>query len=243
MRALGTVVRGAHDILSALGHVWFPPHCLLSGRYLGTEPQLVRGIADPELLHHPPAPSSTELAVLLLRHFAPDDLALSAVNALWAVGTGTTIDHAIYAIKYKGRTQLAHDLGAWLARHPELENLPPEAHILGVPIHSGRRRERGYNQAELIARGWSAASTRPILPPDTVIRQRYTPTQTSQNERQRLRNVEGAFIVPNPALVRARHIILVDDVLTTGATLNACAMALLEAGAVRVEAATLCAAV
>ncbi len=240
MRALGTVVRGAHDILSALGHVWFPPHCLLSGRYLGTEPQLIRGIADSELLHHPPAPSSTELAVLLLRHFAPDDLALSAVHALWAVGTGTTIDNAIYAVKYKGRTRLARDLGAWLARHPELENLPPDAHM---PIHAGRRRERGYNQAELIAQGWSVASSRPLLPPDAVIRQRYTPTQTSQNEHQRLRNMEGAFVVPKPELVRGRHIVLVDDVLTTGATLNTCAMALLEAGAVRVEAATLCAAV
>lgn len=243
MRALGTVVRGAHTILSALGHVWFPPHCLLSGRYLGTEPQLIHGIADAELLHHPPAPSSTELAVLLLRHFPPDDLALSAVHALWAVGTGTTIDNAIYAVKYKGRTTLARDLGAWLARHPELEDLSPEALLLGVPIHSARRRERGYNQAELIAGGWSAASSRPLLHARAVVRQRYTPTQTSQNEHQRLRNMAGAFVVPDPVVVRGRHIVLVDDVLTTGATLNACAMALLEAGAVRVEAATLCAAV
>ncbi|MCX6141549.1 MAG: ComF family protein [Candidatus Kapabacteria bacterium] len=243
MRALGTVVRGAQEVLNALGHVWFPPHCLLSGRYLGMEPQLVRGIADAELLHHPPAPSSTDLAVLLLRHFGRDELALSSVHALWAVGTGTTIDNAVYALKYKGRMRLAGDLGAWLTRHPELETLSSEALIVGVPIHAARHRERGYNQADLIAEGWANDAGRPLLPTGSIVRNRYTPTQTSQNEKERLRNVDGAFIVPDPAVVRGQHVVLVDDVLTTGATLNACAMALLEAGARRVDAATLCAAV
>ena len=232
-----------HEILSAIEHVWCPPHCLLSGAYLGTTPQLVPGIADAELLHHPPAPTSNELGVLLLRHFDADDLALTSVHALWIVGTGTTIDKAIYALKYKGRMRLAENLGAWLVRQPELECRHADVLIAAVPIHAARYRERGYNQAYLIARGWAHASRRPLLHEGALIRHRYTPTQTSRTEGERKNNVQGAFGVKDPDSVRGRHVILVDDVLTTGSTLNACAMALLEAGACRVDAATLCAAV
>lgn len=231
------------EIVAALGHVLFPPHCLLSNAYLGTEKTLVPGIADSELLHHQPAPSGIELMLLLQRHFQPDELSLSSVQSLWAIGTGTSIDNAIYAIKYGGRKKLARSLGAWLTHHPELEELPQDVLIAGVPIHSARRRERGYNQAHEIATGWTAQGVGTLLPPGLLMRLRYTPTQTTQNEAGRLSNVSGAFAITSPEAVHGRNVVLVDDVLTTGATLNACATALLEAGARRVDAATLCAAV
>jgi len=204
---------------------------------------MVPGIADAELLHHQPAPSGIELMLLLQRHFQPDDLALTSVNSIWAVATGTTIDNAIYAIKYGGRRGLAQRLGARLAMHPELEGLPADVVIAAVPIHNARLRERGYNQAQEIAVGWTSAGVGHLLDADNLVRVRYTQTQTTQNEQSRLQNVSRAFSVPHPNSVAGKHIILVDDVLTTGATLNACATALLEAGARRVDAATLCAAV
>lgn len=243
MRLAHIAVQGAREILNAIGHTVYPPHCLLTGEYMADAVQRVPGISDTALEFHAPAPCQQDLMLLLQRHFLADDLSLSAVHALWAIGTGSTIDNAIYAVKYKGQRQLAKNMGACLASHPELENLSKEAVILGVPIHSARFRERGYNQAELIAGGWAQCANLQLLPSTSVVRQRYTPTQTSQNEKQRLKNVDGAFRVLDPSMVSGRHIILVDDVLTTGATLNACATALLAAGALRVEAATLCAAV
>ncbi len=230
-------------VLDALDHMLFPRHCYLSGRYLGEENHVVPGIDTNALLHHPPAPPSDDLGVLLLRHFHADDLALSAVHALWSVSVGTTIDHAIHAIKYHGQRTLARNLGGWLERHPNLSRLAPNTQIVAVPIHAARRRERGYNQAFLIASGWCSQHGRPLLPEGIVTRSRYTLTQTTRGEQDRLTNVAGAFSVRAPDLVLGKTIVLVDDVLTTGATLNACATALLEAGAVRVEAATLCAAV
>ena len=131
-------------LLRAALHVVYPPHCILTGRYLGEDAGVVPEIDDAALFHHPTAPTSVELALLLQRHFHPDDLALSSVHALWSITTGTTIDRAIHAVKYHARRRLAEHLGSFLARHPELEDLSTEVVIAAVPIHTARRRERGY---------------------------------------------------------------------------------------------------
>jgi ComF family protein len=231
-----------HVLLRALIDVVYPRHCLLTGRYLGEERTIVPEIDDAALLHHPTAPSPQELEVLLQRHFAPDDLAIASAHAVWALTPESTIDHAIHAVKYHGRTQLAEHLGAYLARLPALEELPADVLVAAVPIHTARHRERGYNQADHIVRGWMRADPRTVLRPNVIIRERYTPTQTRRSEAERLRNVSGAFAVTDSRAVRGRRVVLVDDVITTGATLNSCAMALLEAGARRVDVAALCAA-
>lgn len=110
-----------------------------------------------------------------------------------------------------------------------------------IPIHPARRRERGYNQAELIARGVADALELPLL--DVMRRTRYTGTQTALSEQQRLVNLHNAFSVHTPDLIRNARILLVDDVLTTGATLNTAAEALIAAGARRVDALTVAATV
>jgi ComF family protein len=112
-----------------------------------------------------------------------------------------------------------------------------ETLVVPIPIHSARRRERGYNQAELIARGVADALGLPMV--DVLRRTRYTGTQTALSEQQRLVNLTNAFVVHRPAMIRNTRILLVDDVLTTGATLNTAAEALLMAGARRVDALTI----
>lgn len=118
-----------------------------------------------------------------------------------------------------------------------------EAHaILPVPLHHARRRERTYNQAELIARGISQATGIPVLN-KALVRTRYTTTQTMLSAAERHTNLRDAFAPgKQSAHIRGKVVMLVDDVLTTGSTLNTCATALLEAGARRVNVAAVAAA-
>lgn len=102
--------------------------------------------------------------------------------------------------------------------------------IVPVPLHSRRRRHRGYNQAEVLGRALACRMGLPVV--DAVVRNRSTRTQTELSRTERAQNVSGAF---SPLLdVAGRSILLVDDVLTTGATAEACAAALKEGGAKRV---------
>ena len=101
-----------------------------------------------------------------------------------------------------------------------------------VPLAPGRLRERGFNQSEVLARGLAARTAGAVLG-DALVRLRETGTQTQLTPAERLVNVHSAFAVPDTrrVAVHGRSLVLVDDVFTTGATLNACAVALLAGGA------------
>lgn len=139
----------------------------------------------------------------------------------------------IHRFKYSGAQYLAETFAAFLPPPPAADC------ILPVPLYPGRRRRRGYNQSELLARCLSRAAGIP-LEPGLLARLRDTPSQTALHPDDRARNVRGAFRAQGPA--RGRRVLLVDDVCTTGSTLCACAQALREAGAREVWAMTACAA-
>lgn len=241
---LGFTFRSSQSLAEAFTNVLFPQYCLLSGVYLSPlQPTLLPGISNSALMACAPAPDSLDLMLLVQQHLDADDIALSAFHSLWKVGTDSVIDNAIYAIKYSERTTLAVALGKHLGTQLSQKLSPFPDVIVGVPVHAARLRERGYNQAELIAQGVRFALHAQHTTHNVLIRNRYTGTQTALSQQQRLANMSAAFRVQKPEVVRGSNILLVDDVLTTGATLNACATALLEAGAKRVEAATICAAV
>jgi ComF family protein len=101
--------------------------------------------------------------------------------------------------------------------------------VVAVPMSSGRLRERGFNQSELLAGEVSEALGLPLL--NVVCKLRETPAQTGLDRRLRLKNLQGAFDVSEPSLVRGRALLVVDDVITTTGTLEAVAGALLSAGA------------
>ena len=102
--------------------------------------------------------------------------------------------------------------------------------VMPVPLHPVRHRERGYNQSELLSRSL-ADSARLSLVTKTLIRKRNTRSQTDLSPEERFRNVNGAFCVRHPNMVDDRIVLLVDDVMTTGYTLDSCANALMSAGA------------
>ncbi|MDR0953546.1 MAG: ComF family protein [Elusimicrobiota bacterium] len=108
--------------------------------------------------------------------------------------------------------------------------------IVPVPIHKSRLKQRGFNQATLLASGLSAKIDVPLL--EVLVRKRKTKSQTSLGRKARQENIKEAFICPSPALVKRKAILLIDDVCTTGATLEECAKVLKAAGAREVVALT-----
>jgi ComF family protein len=139
---------------------------------------------------------------------------------------GGAVAEAIHALKYRDRPALARPLGAWLARHVAL---PAEAVVVPVPLARRRRLARGYDQAALLARSLTRAHRHRLLWPTALTRTHETAAQVGRSRRERLEAVRGAFRADGA--VRGRSVVLVDDVVTTGATAAACAEALLEAGA------------
>ena len=136
---------------------------------------------------------------------------------------------AILALKFRGQRRVAEPLGDLLADLCIQQDIPIDI-VVPVPLHPTRKRQRGYNQAELLARRCGARLARPVRL-DLVARRRATPPQTSLPAAERRRNVTDAFALAATAAdaLAGKHILLVDDVATTGSTLDAAAATLAQA--------------
>jgi ComF family protein len=148
-----------------------------------------------------------------------------------AVRYGEVAREAVHALKFGGRRALAAPLGDLIAEMGT-GGLPagtPDL-LAPVPLHPRRERERGFNQALLLARRVGQVWGVPVCA-DILARTLATRPQTELNAETRWANVRGAFSLRRPTLVAARHVVLVDDVMTTGATLTACARCLAAGGA------------
>jgi len=152
------------------------------------------------------------------------------------------LSRAIWHLKYRNMPTLDVALGTWMAdvlgRSPETAALVRTHPLLvPVPLHPRRLRERGYNQADLLAR--RLAGTVLTVAGDALARTRRTAAQVGSGRDERLAHMAGAFTCVRPDTVRNARILLVDDVCTTGATLMDCARALRQAGARSVAAVVL----
>lgn len=143
---------------------------------------------------------------------------------------------AVHWLKYRGRTALAGPLGDLMAAYWVQHPMPIDA-VVPVPLHAARLRERGYNQAALLAREM-ARRVGLVVDERALVRQRATASQTELNASQRKENVRDAFRCFGNSLA-GKRVLVVDDVCTTGATLEACAVALYEGGVCGVQALTL----
>ena len=146
---------------------------------------------------------------------------------------------AVLGLKHGDRTDAAPAFGAWLAR-AGADLIADADALLPVPLHRWRLFRRRYNQSALLAFGAARAALLPVLA-DALQRTRNTPTQGTRTRTGRFDNVRGAFRVRpgREQRIRGKRLILVDDVMTTGATVDACAHVLLRAGAVHVDVLTL----
>jgi len=142
---------------------------------------------------------------------------------------GPEVRAVIHAFKYESRKHLAAPIGDWMVeaflRNPEIQG----AHaIVPVPLHPSRLRERGFNQAEELAERLAEKAGVPVR--SLLIRRKATKAQADLDKEERLANVEEAFFAQRGAKMKGKTVLLIDDVATTGATLEACALALKRIG-------------
>jgi ComF family protein len=154
-------------------------------------------------------------------------LPLTFGAALLSFNTGTVCQQLIHALKYHHRpdigVELGQRLGTLLQAHPALQDLDG---LVPVPIHPDRRHQRGYNQAEEIGQGISRVLGKPMYP-DALRRSSFKGSQTKKSRFERVENTRESFVIGTGDFA-GKHLLLIDDVLTTGATLDFCGNVLLE---------------
>ncbi len=165
----------------------------------------------------------------------PAALPIPLLQLEWCAPFAGVVRHALHALKYKGERRVAEPLGHAVARRWARSGVGGDL-VVPVPVHAARARQRGYDQAALIAR---VAARDLGLPHAQILeRRRETIAQFDLDRRERATNVRGAFGLARHQTLEGRWILLVDDVMTTGATLTACALVLVDAGALGVSAIT-----
>lgn len=152
---------------------------------------------------------------------------------------GGAIQHLLHGLKYQQKKEIGLLLGKRFAKQIEdVRWLDDIDVILPIPLSAQKMKARGFNQSECLATGMAEHLHKPV---DTiaVIRTKNTASQTSKTRAERISNVADAFMVAYPDLIRNKHILLLDDVITTGATLEVCAEAILKVPGTKVSMATL----
>lgn len=147
---------------------------------------------------------------------------------------GGRVQQLLHKLKYKGHQYIGTELGRMMALEMQSSMFREINIVIPVPLHENRYRKRGYNQSESIARGIGEKLGIPVNT-DILHRAIANPTQTKKHRYERWMNVEGIFEIKNPSMLANKHVLLVDDVITTGATLEACAVELLKAQGCRVS--------
>lgn len=160
-------------------------------------------------------------------------------TSLFYFDKGGTVQHLMHQLKYNDKKEVGSYLGKMLGNYLlESNSFNSIESVIPVPLHEKKLYQRGYNQSEYFADGIAEAMSISCLP-NALKRTDYTETQTGKNRFERWDNVKDAFELINPELIKNKHVLLVDDVVTTGATLEACAHRLMDAQNTKVSIATI----
>lgn len=211
------------NLLSDIGALIFPPICPVCGKPMGDGSRTVC--------------TACRVEVPLTRYWEEFDNPMTRrlwglvpvvhASALFFFVEGGGWRKSIHAFKYHGAWRLARDMGRWYGSYlAESGWYDTVDAVVPVPLHICKRLKRGYNQSEYLAEG-IAAELGVAVDRASVIRRRNNPSQALSRKSDRWNNVEGIFAVRRPERLAGRHLLLVDDVFTTGATVASCADAIL----------------
>lgn len=163
---------------------------------------------------------------------------VESATSLLYFNKGAGVQKMLHQLKYKGNTDLGEELGCELGSAlKNSEHFQGIDMVMPVPLHPSKERKRGYNQSMVIARGVSKSLE--VEAGKNLIRKSSTETQTRKSRYDRWQNVSEVFGVKNPEKIKGKHILLIDDVVTTGATLEACVNELLKQDGTKVSIATI----
>jgi ComF family protein len=167
-------------------------------------------------------------------------LPVMAAAAQYYFTKESMMQQLVHQLKYRGNKELGFYLGTLMAQQmADTNRFDGIDALIPLPLYPSRERKRGYNQAAVICEGIASILQVPVLQ-HIVIRNHHTDTQTHKSRIERWQNMVGSFTLVNEAAIEGKHVLLVDDVITTGATLEACGQELLKGKNIRLSIAALC---
>lgn len=214
------------DLLVSVTDLLYPRVCEVCGKSLVRSEQYLCTCC---LVDFPFTDEAFDTGDPVLDHF-PEDYRPVKLHTLFYYNKYNNYKNLIYLIKYQSYRRL----GVWLGKMLG-ERIKDTCHadcIVPVPLHKKRQKQRGFNQAMEIAKGINEVLNLELME-DVIVRVRNNVSQTGKNAAERLKNVENIFTLVHPEKIRGRHVLLVDDVITTGATIGACLQSLADAGEVK----------
>jgi len=164
---------------------------------------------------------------------------VEAAAAYYYFNKGEKVQHLVHQLKYQGKKEVGNFVGEAYGTELITNDLFNKVElVIPVPLHASKLRKRGFNQSDFFAEGLAAAMKIPFSP-DALKRNLATETQTRKHRYERYENVNRVFEIQKPSLLKGKHVLLVDDVITTGSTLTSCAEALLELPGTKVSIAAM----
>lgn len=222
-------------ILDSLLYLLYPELCLVCGNSLVEGETVICGYCENSL----PRTRFHNDSDNLVSQLFWGRVNLKAATSFLFFRRKGIVQQLMHQFKYKGEREVGRYLGKIFAQElADSHNYSDLDCIVPVPLHPDKLRKRGYNQSEEIARGMAEVLQIPCKS-KLIQRAVYTSSQTKKSRFNRWENVSSVFVVPEPDSVNYKNILIVDDVVTTGATLEACAQKLLESTNSKVSIATL----
>lgn len=223
------------DWLSAFLSLFFPRCCVVCGRPLAKGEQCICTVCNmklPRTDYHLRKDNPVEQLFW-------GKLPLERATSFFFYRKGSDFRKILHQLKYGGQKEIGAIMGRCMAAELVSSGFFQDIDVLiPVPLHKKKQKLRGYNQSEWIARGISGVTGIPI-DTESIARQKNTETQTHKSIIERWENVDGTFYLTHADTLSGKHILLIDDVLTTGSTTVACASVLQETEGVRISVLTL----
>jgi len=227
----GNWVMFLNNYLHNFSHLFFPHNC----EGCGTDILSDHHFLCARCLHRLPVTGFFPAAANPVEKLFYGRLNITHAAAAYYFTKDSLLQHLLLQLKYKGNTEAGYFLGRMMGiLLLKTERFSGVEALIPLPLNSRKERIRGYNQAAIICEGIAKTWPLPVLK-NAVTRVRFTETQTRQNRVSRWQNMEGVFHVTDPNLLRNKHVLLVDDVITTGATLDACGSAILQVEGVKLS--------